>query len=363
MAHQWILNGQKGFEDSLEYQENVPIPLQSQLNHHQVLVKLYAASLNYREIAIPSPQSYTGDMKTSVVPACDGAGIVLAVGSSVQEFQPGDRVVTYFAPKLVEITGDDEASCTLKDVSLMLGQGTDGTLRSHGVFSEAALVHAPVSLDWLAASTLTCTWATAWNALFGLKDFAVGPDAWILVQGSGGVSVAALQIAAAVGATVVATTSTEDKAARLRSLGAAYTVNYQSNSSDWGHKARQLTPDGKGYDIVLDMGGNASLPQSLAAVRTNGLVMVLGHLGGDAAEPVAIMSVLQHTCVVRGILGGSRAQLRELVRFVDKHNIKPALDDKVFELADARDAYRRLDAQKHFAKIAIRIRHSEVHSS
>jgi NADPH:quinone reductase-like Zn-dependent oxidoreductase len=240
----------------------------------------------------------------------------------------------------------------------MLGQGVDGTLRSKGVFYETGLVHAPSSLDWLPASTLTVTWTTAWNALFGLEGKKAGPGTWVLVQGTGGVSIATLQLARAVGATVVATTSTEEKAARLKALGAKHTVNYRTNPDGWGQEARSLTPEGRGFDIIIDIGGYQTLPQSLAAVRVDGVLMVVGGVGEDA-EPVPLFLALVHTCIVRGILGGTRAQFREVVRFIDEKGIKPAIDDVVFELKDAKDAYRRLKEKKHFSKVVIRIDHDD----
>lgn len=272
-------------------------------------------------------------------------------------FKPGDGVVTYAAPKAVESRGSDSYS-GMADVQAMLGQGTNGTLQSTGVFSESALVHAPASLEWLPAATLTVTWLTAWNALFGLEGKTAGPGTFVLVQGTGGVSIATLQVAVAVGATVVATTSSEAKAARLRALGAQHVVNYQTNPDGWGIEARALTPDGRGFDIVVDIGGNETLPQSLAGVRVDGVIAVVGGVGKDA-EPVPLFATLMHTCIVRGSLGGSRNQLKELVHFIDKTKVKPAVDDVVFELADAKDAYRRLKEKKHFAKVLIRIDHPE----
>jgi NADPH:quinone reductase-like Zn-dependent oxidoreductase len=303
-------------------------------------------------------QGVNGPIKPPIVPGCDGAGVVEAIGSSVQEFQPGDRVVTQFAPHVAESRGDDAPS-TMADVPLMLGQGTDGTLRSHGVFSEKALVLAPKSLDFLAAATLTCTWTTAWNSLFGRKGSEVGPDTWVLLPGTGGVSIATLQLAAAAGANVVATTSTEEKAIRLRSLGAAHTVNYRTNPENWGSEARAFTPNERGFDIVIDVGGNETLSQSLAAVRPDGTVMVVGQVG-DNVETVPLFAALLHTCNVRGVLGGTRAQFRELVKFIDDKKIRPVVDDVVFELEDTKAAYRRLKEKKHFSKIVIRIDHHEV---
>lgn len=242
------------------------------------------------------------------------------------------------------------------DSAPALGHGTDGTLRSHAIFSEAALVHAPKSLEWLQAATLSCAWITAWNALFGLKGNEVGPGSWVLVQGTGGVSIAALQLAVAAGATVIATTSTEEKATRLKALGAAQVVNYRTNRDSWGAEARRLTTDERGFDFVIDIGGNQTLSQSLAAVRVDGVITVVGMVGDDA-EPVPMLAALMHTCIIRGILAGSRNQFRELVRFIDEKKVVPAIDDVVFELAEAKEAYRRLKEKKHFSKVVIRIDH------
>lgn len=288
------------------------------------------------------------------MPSCDGSGVVLAIGPSVLEFKVGDRIITHLGPWTVETRGDD-AAFGLSDIPPALGQGSDGTLRSHAVFSEKALAHAPVSLDFLPAATLTCTWLTAWNALFGLEGRKVGPASWILVQGTGGVSVAALQIAVAAGATVVATTSAEERALRLTALGAKHVLNYRVNPK-WGAEARALTPENRGFDIVIDVGGDETLPQSLAAVRNNGVVLIIGGVG-SASEAVPMLSALLQTCIIRGILAGSRTQLKEVVRFIDDKGINPAVDDVVFELAEAKAAYRRLKEKKHFSKVLIRIDH------
>lgn len=267
-------------------------------------------------------------------------------------------MVTFVAPHLAQKKGDD-AVAGMADTFPMLGQGSDGTLRSHGVFAETALVHAPKSLDWIPAATLPCNWSTAWNALFGLKGKEAGPGTWVLVQGTGGVSIAMLQVAAAAGATVVATTSSDEKAERLKGLGAAHTVNYRLNPETWAEQARNLTPDGRGFDIVVDIGGNETLAQSLAAVRVDGVVLVLGGVGGDA-QPVPMFGALMHTCIVRGLLAGSRSQFRDMVRYIDEKGIVPAVDDVTFELADAKEAYRRLEGKKHFAKVVLRVDHSDV---
>ncbi|KAF4969487.1 hypothetical protein FSARC_3273 [Fusarium sarcochroum] len=357
MARQWILNDQQGFETSLKYQENVPVPSKEQLGPNQVLVKLYAASLNYREIVIAGPGGINGPITPPVVPACDGAGEVEAVGASVENFKPGDRVITFPAPDLVSQKGSDGLS-SMADVQPMLGQGTDGVLRSEGVFSENALIHAPASLSWLQASTLSVTWLTAWHALSDLDAKKRGPESWILVQGTGGVSVAMLQLASSFGINVVATTSSQEKAERLKALGASHVVNYRENPTGWGKEARAFTPKGEGFDIVVDIGGNETLLQSLEAVRSHGVVQVVGGVG-QQTEPVSMMGALMYTCTIRGFLMGSQNEYKELVRYIDEKKLQPAVDDVVFELADAKNAYHRLKEKKHFAKVVIRIDHHE----
>jgi NADPH:quinone reductase-like Zn-dependent oxidoreductase len=232
-------------------------------------------------------------------------------------------------------------------------------LRSIGVSAEKALVHAPVSLGWLPAATLTCTWATAWNSLFGVEGKKAGPGTWVLVQGTGGVSIATLQLAAAAGATVVVITSTGEKEACLKALGARHTVNYHSNSDSWGQKARSLTPDGRGFDIVVDIGGNQTLPQSLVAVRVDGLVLLVGGVGENTV-PVPLFEVLIHTCIVHKLICRSQAQFKQLVSYIDEKGIQPSVDDVVFELVEAKDAYRRLKYKKHFSKVVIRVDHPDA---
>ncbi|KAL6884416.1 NAD(P)-binding protein [Trichoderma evansii] len=329
----WILNSQEGFETSLKYQENVLEPTADELGPNEVLVQIHAASLNYREIMLASPNSTHGPIRTPLVPGCDGAGIVKAVGSSVQSYHIGhigDRVVTYPAPKVVESRGD-RAYATISDVPYI-----------------------PNSLGWLSAVTLTCNWTTAWNVLFGLEGRAVKPGTWALVQGTGGVSIATLQLAIAAGATVVATTSTEEKRVRLQRLGVVKTVNYRSNPEGWGREARSFTPNQRGYDIVVDISGNQTLPRSLEVVKTDGIVSMVGQVADDA-DLVSLFAVFMHTCIVRASLTGSRSQFQELVRYINEKGIVPAVDDVVFELADIKDAYRRLKDKKNFLKIVIRV--------
>jgi NADPH:quinone reductase-like Zn-dependent oxidoreductase len=288
-----------------------------------------------------------------VVPLCDGAGQVESVGSSVKNFKPGDRVITFPAPDVVSERGSD-GDTGMADVPTMLGIGTHGTLRTHGVFSENALVHAPASLDWLQASTLPVTWLTAWNALLQLKQDSIGSQTWVLVQGTGGVSIATLQLALSFGLTVVATTSSPEKAAKLKALGASHVINYRQNPDGWGKEAKTLTPNGVGFELIVDIGGNDTLGQCLEAVRPYGSIQVVGAVGKEAAV-VPMLGALMSTCTVRGFLMGTQRQYEGLVRYIDDKKLQPVYDGTVFELSEAKEAYRRLKEQKHFAKVVIRI--------
>lgn len=248
----------------------------------------------------------------------------------------------------------DDQFPTLIEVGAGLGQTIDGTLQEVGIFPEPALVHAPKDLSLDRAATLTCSGLTAWNALFGLKGNELQADDWVLVQGTGGVSIAALQFAVALGANVVATTSSEEKAKRLQGLGAKHVINYRTTLK-WGAEARELTPEGKGFDLIVDVGGDSTLNESLKAVRVNGMIAATGILGSDS-QPVSMLSALWHVCTVRGIVLGTRNQFKDMNKFVAEKNVVPEVDDEVFRLEQAKEAYERLAAQKHFSKIIVKIR-------
>lgn len=272
---------------------------------------------------------------------------MLAVGAKVTAFSIGDSVVTHLCPFL-----DDDQPPAMKDISAGLGHAVDGALRNRGYFHQTALVRAPSNLDFARASTLTCSGLTAWNALFGLSGRQIQAGDWIVVQGTGGVSIAALQLAVAVGANVVATTSTAGKADRLKALGATHVLNYRQLPA-WGTAAHALTPGGQGFDLIVDVGGNTTLLESLGAVRTDGIIVATGLLGDT--EPVPMLAALMHACTIRGILLGTRNQLKDLVHFVEERHVEPVVDDVSFGLADVKAAYERLEKQQHFSKVVVRM--------
>lgn len=232
----------------------------------------------------------------------------------------------------------------------------DGTLRSTAVFLESGLVRMPKNLTFREASTLPCAGLTAWNALMGLPGRPLQRGDYVLTLGSGGVSLFALQIAVAAGATVISTTSSAAKADRLKALGAHHVINYRDDP-DWGHTARQLTPDGAGFDFVIEVGGASTLKQSVAATKMEGILAVVGIVGGDQAEESrqvpSLLEAWLSCIIVRGIAVGSRAQLEHLVAFVESSGLKPVVHDRAFGLREVKRAYEFLGEQKNFGKIVV----------
>lgn len=232
-----------------------------------------------------------------------------------------------------------------------LGGAVDGTLRQYAVFNETGLSRAPENLNALESATLTCAGLTAWNALYGLKPLL--PGQWVLVQGTGGVSIFALQFAKAAGAKVIATTSSADKFETLKKLGADHVINYKEDPS-WGSTAKKLTTGGAGVDHILEVGGQATLEQSVQAVKFEGVISIIGFLGGVKATTSAL-DALVHICTFRGIYVGSREQLEAMIAAVEANDIHPVLDKKVFTLEQAKEAYQYMWDQKHFGKVAIKV--------
>lgn len=370
----WVVTGTKTDSfDGIELQQNIVVP---QVSENGVLVQLDAVSLNFRDLAIPrvsglpktipkeKPKKslnysntliqfqqglYPFPMKTPVIAGSDAAGTVIAVGSKVTKFAPGDKVCTLFNEL------HQAGAITPAAVGSGLGGAVDGTLRRHAVFPETGLVRAPTSLTPVEASTLTCAPLTAYNALHGLASKAVKKGDWVLTQGTGGVSLSAIQFAAAAGATVVATTSSASKAAALKKLGASHVINYRE-TANWGEAARALTPEGQGFDHILEIGGAESIGQSLKAIKLEGVITIIGFLtdAKSATQPV-LMEALNHICIVRGIFVGSREMFGEMNRAIDEAKIVPVVDPKVFAFEDLKAAYTYQWERKNFGKVVIKI--------
>ncbi|KAF2816368.1 alcohol dehydrogenase [Mytilinidion resinicola] len=340
---QWTVEGKDGF-DSLKLNESAPVP---KIGDRDVLVKIHAASLNYRDLIIPKGQ-YPFPLDFGVVPGSDGAGTVEAVGAHVTRFKVGDKVATLF--------NQGHIAGSLDQVSVATGLGgvIDGTLRQYGAFDEQGLVHIPSNLNWQEASTLSCAALTAWNGLYGLESRALKPGDIVLTQGTGGVSIFAVQFAKAAGATVIATTSSSAKADTLKKLGADHVINYK-DEPNWGEKAKTLTPGGAGVTHIIEVGGPATMAQSLNAIKIDGVISIIGFLGGMSKDQPTFLDCLTNICTVRGVLVGSRLQFEDMNRAIEANDIKPVVDEKVFKLKEAKEAYQHMWDQKHFGKLTIKI--------
>jgi len=341
----WSVRGVDGFDKSLVFRPDVPIP---SLSDNDVLVKFHAASLNYRDVAIPLGQ-YPFPVADGVIPGSDGAGEVVAIGSKVTRFKPGAKVVTLFNQ------AHQGGAVSYRVLGSSLGGVVDGVQRQNGVFNEDGLVIMPSNLSYLEASTIPCAGVTAWNSLYGLKPLK--PGEWVLTQGTGGVSVFALQFAKAGGAKVIATTSSAKKAALLKKLGADHVINYKE-TPNWGEEAKKLTTDGMGVDHLIEVGGVGTIEQSLNAVRIEGVINMIGFLtaqdAGKTQEP-SYGKVLEKVVILRGIIVGSRVLHEEMNRAIEAYDIKPVVDEKVFKLEELKEAYKYLYAQKHSGKLCIEI--------
>ncbi|GMV29007.1 MAG: NADPH:quinone oxidoreductase [Rhodanobacteraceae bacterium] len=309
---------------------------------HEVQVRIRAVALNYRDLMLIRGD-YNGGNSAPVVPASDGAGDVIAIGDQVTRFRVGDRVATTFFAAWVEGRQTPEKS------RLSFGGSIDGTLAQEIVISQDALFRVPDHLDYHEAATLTCAGATAWNALF--VEGNARPGGSVLLLGTGGVSIWALQLAKAAGLHTVITSSSDAKLERARQLGANTTINY-TTTPDWQEEVLRAT-GGDGVDIVVEVGGAGTLKKSLLATRMGGTVAIVGGVSGWASEidPFQVIRGARH---VTGIYVGSLVMLEDLARFVALHRIRPVVD-RVFPFDQARAAYEHLDSGSHFGKVVIAV--------
>ncbi|TDY27029.1 NADPH:quinone reductase-like Zn-dependent oxidoreductase [Paraburkholderia sp. BL6665CI2N2] len=305
---------------------------------HQVLMKVNASSLNFRELLFM--RGALGDwLRPNYIPVSDGAGTVVAVGSGVRRVKPGDRVAATFYENWV--------GGTLPHHSDTLGRGAivEGMLRDTVLLGEEELVAIPKHLSDEEAATLPCAALTAWNAL--CEHGPLLPGQTVVVQGTGGVSLFALQFAKLFGARVIATSSSDAKLARLAELGADATINYRSTPR-WADAVLEQT-DGNGADLVVEVGGAATFAESVAAARKGGRISVVGMLTG---APSPGDGFFMRGLAIAPIHVGSRQDFETMNRAIDFHRLKPVIDS-TFAFADVPDALRHLESQRHFGKIVI----------
>ncbi|XGV97252.1 MAG: NAD(P)-dependent alcohol dehydrogenase [Leptolyngbya sp. BL-A-14] len=308
----------------------------------QVLVKMRAASLNYRDLLV-AKGAYGSQGVQPIVPLSDGAGEVVAVGAGVSRVQVGDRVAGIFMQRFLagELTAEKAKSA--------LGGAIDGVLAEYVVFDEEGLVKIPAHLSYEEAATLPCAAVTAWNALVAEGQLKAGET--VLLQGTGGVSLFALQFAQMMGASVIITSSSDAKLERAKQLGAAIGINYKT-TPNWEEAVWKQT-NGKGVDHVVEVGGSNTLSQSLRAVRYGGKIALIGVLSGTAGDVKT--SVILHKHVrVQGIYVGSRDHFEAMNRAIALHKMQPIID-RVFPFNAAIDAMQYLESGAHFGKVVITI--------
>lgn len=305
----------------------------------EVLIQMRAASVNYRDLLVAKGQ-YNPKMPLPRIPLSDGVGQIKAVGQGVTRVGVGDRVAGMFMPAWVD--GD----LTDAKGKSALGGAVDGVLAEYVVLPEDGVALVPGHLSDVEAATLPCAALTAWNAL--ITQGQIKPGDTVLVQGTGGVSLFALQFARMAGARVIATSSSDEKLARVLELGASDGINYRT-TPDWDSQARALT-GGVGVDHIVEVGGAGTLGRSLRAVRTGGHISLIGVLsGGGEVNP---MPILMKQIRVQGIYVGSRAMFEAMCRAIELHQMHPIVD-RVFPFDQAPDALRYMESAAHFGKIGI----------
>jgi NADPH:quinone reductase-like Zn-dependent oxidoreductase len=305
----------------------------------QVLVRMKAFSLNFRDLLM-CKGLYNPKAHLPCVPVSDGAGEVVAIGEGVTRFKPAARVVASFMPGWVEGACDEEKARSA------LGGGGEGLLAELAVLPEHGLLPIPPNLSFEEAATLPCAAVTAWNAL--IESGGLKPGDSVLIQGTGGVSLFALQFAHVVGANVIVTSKSDKKIARALELGASAAINYVVRP-DWDKRVRELT-SGKGADLIVEVGGAGTLPTSLKAVRMGGYIALIGVLSGSGdINPVPI---LMKNVRVQGIFVGSRTMFESMNRAIDAAKLRPVVD-RVFSFDKANEALAYMESGAHFGKVVI----------
>ena len=305
----------------------------------EIRVRVHASSLNFHDYCVAIGLLPVDDLR---VPMSDGAGVVEEIGDGVSDVSVGDQVISTFFPNWLDGRADDQSKITA-----VPGDMTDGFATRSVTMPATSFTRMPVTYNFEQAATLPCAALTAWRAVAVEAKVKAGDT--ILVQGSGGVSIFALQFAKAMGCHVIATSSSGEKLEKLSELGADQLVNYRE-IPEWGTKVNELT-DGKGVDLVVEVGGSGTLPQSIEAIAMGGHISLIGVLSGFSGEMPAA-ALFQKNAVLHGITVGSRAQQLDMIAAIETNNIVPIID-RSFELAAIADAFRLQESQQHFGKICL----------
>ncbi len=331
VAREWSIEGMQ----LVEQPEPEPGP-------GQITVRIRAASLNYRDLL--TVQGKGGAHQLPLIPFSDGAGEVAAVGSGVTGISVGERVCPMFFPSWLD--GGPSAG----NRRLALGGTRPGVLQQLMLLDAAGISRIPDHLSFVEAATLPCAALTAWRALF--DEAVVRPGQTVLVQGTGGVSIFALQFAKLAGATVIVTSSSDEKLERARALGADHTINYR-DIRDWGKAAAAWA--GGGVDHVVEVGGKDTFQQSIDASKVGGSILVIGVLSGFSQE-IAMPSIFGKNLRIFGLSVGSRRMFQDMVSAIGRHRLKPVVD-RTFDFHAVPEALKLMQAGGHFGKIAIEFSH------
>lgn len=310
----------------------------------EVLVRLGASSLNFRDLLILKGGYRKQQKLENLIPLSDGAGEIAALGAGVEGWQVGERVTANFCPDW--IGGEPDR----KTLDTRPGKSEDGMLCELRVFPAHALVRTPGHLSDVEAAAVPCAGLTAWSAIVTLGR--VEPGDLVLTQGTGGVSLFALQFAKLAGAEVIVTSSSDEKLERAKALGADHLINYNTKP-DWGRAALEIS-GGRGVDHVVELGGTQTLKQSMMAVRPGGMVSMIGVLSGATFGDILLPFVVSRQVRMQGVTVGSRQGMEAMCRAMALHGTKPVIDS-VYPLAETAAAVERLEAGRHFGKICIEI--------
>lgn len=306
----------------------------------ELRVRLRANAINYRDLSVISDPAVRG-IPLPRIPNSDGAGEVVAVGAGVTDVAPGDRVASCFFQDWIG------GPCTPEAMASALGGALDGVLAEEANLKAAGVVKLPDHLSYAEAATLPCAALTAWRALVEVGRLKAGDT--VLLLGTGGVSIFALQFATLMGARTIVTSSSDAKLERARALGAWRTVNYRT-TPDWEKEVLALT-GGRGADLTVEVGGPGTLAKSIAATRVAGTIAFIGVLAGGQVDPRPIMA---KSLTVQGIYVGSRNLFRQMNRAIAAAGLKPVID-RTFAFDEAPEAYRAMKAAGHFGKLVIEI--------
>ncbi|MGM0884259.1 MAG: zinc-dependent alcohol dehydrogenase family protein [Bacillota bacterium] len=330
------IQGGFGLDHVIAAERPVPVP-----GPKDVLIKMLAVSLNYRDLGVIDG-FYNPNLKLPLIPVSDGVGEVVALGEQASRFKIGDRVSAIFTQSWISGEPTQEGWVST------LGNPLDGLLAEYAVIHEEGLVRVPEHLTDEEAAALPCAGVTAWHAI--VEEGRVKAGDTVVVQGTGGVSLFALQFAKLHGATVIVTSSSNEKLERARSLGADFGVNYRSNP-DWDKAVLEYT-DGRGADLIVDLGGAATLNRSLTALRVGGQISIVGILSGASVEGFDIVPAILKKARLQAINVGSRDMFEAMNRAIGQNALRPAID-RVFPFEQAVDALHYLAKGTHFGKICI----------